>query len=250
MSVANDGGGAAGGPSVPLGDRESSFVDQQFLTKNMQFEGKTVSFCMQAFDGPCPLLAMANVLLLRSRLRIRPGADRLTTSHILQLVGDTLTSQVGQAQNEDLESCLDELRKLQFGLQVNCGFAGCTSFEQSAGFRVFELLGIKVVHGWLPEDPETISVLEKLTYNDVAEMIAMADDIETRNNEMHDNNVTSEQIDLLHNAAIAKRFLESSPSQLTFEGLVKIHAVLKEGCVEICLGSFIFVFQSLTVSHS
>jgi hypothetical protein len=44
-----------------------------FFVSVVRFEGKTVSFCVQSFDGPCPLLAMANVLLLRNKLRIKTG---------------------------------------------------------------------------------------------------------------------------------------------------------------------------------
>ncbi len=137
---------APGGSSAAASGlmHEESFVNQDFLTKNTTFGGKLVSFCLQSHDGPCPLLAMANVLLLRQKLRIKPGADRLTTKHILTVVGDAITSQLGSSQSDDLESCLDELRQLQFGLQVNCGFRSCTAFEKTTGFRVFDLLGIKV----------------------------------------------------------------------------------------------------------
>ena len=58
----------------PVGGENDSFVDNDFLVKNTRFEGKQVSFCVQSFDGPCPLLAMANVLLLRNKLRIKQGA--------------------------------------------------------------------------------------------------------------------------------------------------------------------------------
>ena len=239
-TVGPSGGGGASTHALP---QEGSFVNQDFLTKNTTFGGKPVSFCLQSFDGPCPLLAVANVLLLRNKLRIKPGADRLNTRHILTVVGDAITSHLGAEQSDDLESCLDELRKLQFGLQVNCGFRSCTSFERSAGFRVFDLLGIKVLHGWLPEDPETESVLEGMTYNEAAELLAMADDVETRSHELHDNNLSSDKLELLHKGAIVRRFLDASPSQLTFEGLIKIHAALQEGCAFSCC-FFLFCLRS------
>jgi hypothetical protein len=209
--------------------QEDSFLNQDFLTKNTTFDGKPVSFCLQSHDGPCPLLAMANVLLLRQKLRIKPGSDRLTTKHVLTVIGDAITSHLGASQSDDLELCLDELRQLQFGLQVNCGFRSCVAFERTTGFRVFDLLGVKVLHGWLPEDPESVSVLESMTYNEAAELVAMADDVETRSEAMHDNNLSSDKVELLHKAAIVRRFLDASPSQLTFEGLIKIHAALSEG---------------------
>lgn len=109
------------------------------------------------------------------------------------------------------------------------------------------MIGDKVVHGWLPEDEQTKLVMQKLTYNDAVEMVALADELEMRLNESHDNNIEPQQQDLLFRAGIVKvapvavwregwflilvsqqRFLESSPSQLTFEGLFKIHAALEE----------------------
>ena len=124
------------------------------------------SFCLQAFDGPCPLLAIANVLLLRARLRIRDGEDRLKTSHVLSLIGDSLTENLGSSKNDQLMECLTHLRELQGGLQVNCGFAHCTSFERVGKFQVFEMLGINIYHGWIPEERDAADVLEKMTYNE------------------------------------------------------------------------------------
>jgi hypothetical protein len=67
---------------------------------------------------------------------------------VLTLVGDEIVSQLEKRsipEEHDLESCLSELRKLQSGLQVNVSFSGsATSFEKSTGFRIFELLGVKV----------------------------------------------------------------------------------------------------------
>jgi hypothetical protein len=152
-------------PRRTTGGENDSFINHDFLVKNTTFENKVdslfvlfvcscfftknpqrVSFCVQSFDGPCPLLAMANVLLLRNKLRIKPGADRLTTQHVLTLVGDEIVSRLekhGGVEN-DLESCLNELRKLQSGLQINVSFAGlATAFEPSTGLRLFELLDVK-----------------------------------------------------------------------------------------------------------
>jgi hypothetical protein len=84
------------------------------------------------------------------------------------------------------------------------------------------------VHGWIPEDEEAKQVLDKLTYNDAVEMIALADECEMRANQLNDNNLSSDKMEMLHKAPIVRRFLESSPSQLTFEGLFKIHATLEE----------------------
>lgn len=66
------------------------------------------------------------------------------------------------------------------------------------------MIGDKVVHGWLPEDEQTKLVMQKLTYNDAVEMVALADELEMRLNESHDNNIEPQQQDLLFRAGIVK----------------------------------------------
>lgn len=97
------------------------------------------------------------------------------------------------------------------------------------GSKVFSLLGIKVLHGWIPEDVETQSVLDSMTYNEASELLAVADSLEMESEMKHDNNISSEHVQLLQKAAVIRRFFESSSSQLTYEGLFQIHAELKEG---------------------
>ena len=76
------------------------------------------------------------------------GSDRLTTKHVLTLIGDEIVCLLEKRNvvENDLESCLSELRKLQGGLQVNVSFSGAaTAFELTTGFRLFQLLGIQVL---------------------------------------------------------------------------------------------------------
>ena len=131
------------------------FENVAYFVRTTTFENKKVSFCLQAFNGPCPFLAMANVLLLRAKLHIKPGVDRLKSSHILTLIGDSMLNNLATSQEEHVDEILSHLRDLQYGLQVNCGFSDCRAFERNGGFRVFDLLNIKVVHGWIPDDVET-----------------------------------------------------------------------------------------------
>lgn len=221
---------APSGPSIPKDKGEASFVDNEFLVKNMSYEGKTVTFCLQSFDGPCPLLAVANVLLLRAKLRIKPGVDRLKTSHLLALMGDSIANHL-ESKNDlgRVGECLNELKELQFGLPVNCGFRDCDAFERTAGFLVFDMLDIRVFHGWIPDEPEAAEILRDLTYNEAMILLASADELQMELDKNHDNNIAAEKIQLLQRGAALKKFFEASPTQLTFEGLFRLHAKLKEG---------------------
>jgi hypothetical protein len=44
----------------------------------VQFFGRSVKVVMQNENGPCPLLAIANVLSLRNELNLRAGAREVT----------------------------------------------------------------------------------------------------------------------------------------------------------------------------
>lgn len=45
-------------------------MDEAYAVKQTQFLGKPVSYVCQNVNGPCPLLAIANVLLLRGQLTL------------------------------------------------------------------------------------------------------------------------------------------------------------------------------------
>ena len=207
----------------------SDFENLEYFVRTIPFEGKQASICLQRENGPCPFLAMANVLLLRAKLRSKPGVDRLKASHILLLIGDSMMENLATSTEEHIEDILSHLRDLQYGLQVNCGFADCCAFERNDGFRVFDLLNIKVLHGWIPEDIETQSVLDSMTYNEATELVALADEMQMQMDEQHDNNLNEASMSMLSKSAVIRQFLEASPSQMTYTGLFQIHAALKEG---------------------
>ena len=115
----------------------------------------------------------------KDRLRIKDGVDRLKTSHLLTLIGDHCTEKLGGRDASEIEACFDALPRLQYGLQVNCLFRKETPlFEMTPGFLAFDLLGIPVLHGWIPDthDPVSVSVMDSLNYNDAMTLLTEADD--------------------------------------------------------------------------
>lgn len=46
-------------------------MDEYFALKRSSFLGKDVAYICQNINGPCPLLAVANVLLLRGQLSLQ-----------------------------------------------------------------------------------------------------------------------------------------------------------------------------------
>ena len=48
---------------------------------------------MQNENGPCPLLAICNILLFRKKIEIHPDYPSVTFEELIQLVGDFLLNQ-------------------------------------------------------------------------------------------------------------------------------------------------------------
>lgn len=56
-----------------------SAEDKQFcIVKRIKFFGRSIKIVMQNENGPCPLLAIANVLSLRNELKLPAGAREIT----------------------------------------------------------------------------------------------------------------------------------------------------------------------------
>ncbi|KAF9352038.1 hypothetical protein BGX26_010080, partial [Mortierella sp. AD094] len=167
---------------------------------------KRIKIITQNENGPCPLLALCNTLILQGKVAIQPY-DRPSVSydHLLELLADyllnedpsettTSSSSTGQrtgtrAENEkvksrlEIESALRLLPHLEHGLDVNVFFKSIRGFEPTAELGLFHTFGVELVHGWvvspttdgpmfaLVDGPAAIS-----SYNKAVECIVSGDD--------------------------------------------------------------------------
>ena len=58
--------------------------------KRVSFFGREVPVIMQNENGPCPLLGIANVLLLRNTLQLPSGAPDISQARLLALIAEYL----------------------------------------------------------------------------------------------------------------------------------------------------------------
>ncbi|CAE8593807.1 unnamed protein product, partial [Polarella glacialis] len=156
-----------------------------YRIKEVQFFGSTRRILLQSQNGPCPLLAICNILLLRNVLKINPDTRYITFFELVDLVSDWLfeanssegepdsTSSRAVNLRESLSSCLEILPKLNVGLDVNCKFSGPTDFEYTRELSVFDLLDIALYHGWIVSQQDTTAyeLFGKLSYNQVVERL-------------------------------------------------------------------------------
>ena len=142
----------------------------------------TVGVLLQAENGPCPLIAVFNILLLRGNLSLPAGAGEVPASRVVAMLAEylldkneaMLNSSASESVKADLRYNLTDaislIPMLMTGIDVNVRFNDVRGVEYTNALCVFDLLGIDLVHGWVvdPQDTETARVIGDRTYNEVA----------------------------------------------------------------------------------
>jgi hypothetical protein len=118
---------------------------------------RTVKVLTQNANGPCSLLALANVLILRGSFHISHKLEKITYAALSALIADFLVSrpQSGNPRGLTLEAALNILPTTVRGLNVNVGFDDIKSFQATEGssdeLALFEMAGVDLVHGWIAD---------------------------------------------------------------------------------------------------
>ncbi|KAF9912449.1 hypothetical protein EC991_010536 [Linnemannia zychae] len=163
---------------------------------------KRIKIITQNENGPCPLLALCNTLILQGKVAIRPY-DRPTIGydHLLELLADYLLheepSDVSAAPQRvgehvetekaksrlEIESALRLLPHLEHGLDVNVFFKSIRGFEPTAELGLFHTFGVELVHGWVVSpviDTPMYALVDGpagiTSYNKAVECIVSGDD--------------------------------------------------------------------------
>lgn len=195
-----------------------------YCVKWIPWKGARTPIIMQSTNGPCPLLAIMNILFLQWKVKLPPQKEMITSEELMAHLGDCLLSIKPQEKSEGLQlnfqqnvdDAMTVLPRLATGLDVNVRFTGVSDFEYTPECSVFDLLGIPLYHGWLadPQSPEAVSAVGKLSYNQLVEKIITC---------KH-----SSDPDLETEGLIAEQFLETTAAQLTYHGLCELTAAAKE----------------------
>mmetsp|Transcript_11697 Transcript_11697/g.15175 ORF Transcript_11697/g.15175 Transcript_11697/m.15175 type:complete len:278 (+) Transcript_11697:143-976(+) len=147
-------------PSEPVPANSPSPVasETRHRLKKVKFFNREVSICLQNENGPCPLLALANVLILRGSIEIHPDRSEINSSHLIQLIAGHLLesnppltedNELSRNQQKTLADIIDVLPTLQVGLDVNVHFVAVDKFEYDSRIAVFDMLDISLYHGWI-----------------------------------------------------------------------------------------------------
>ncbi|KAF4073548.1 hypothetical protein AMELA_G00244490 [Ameiurus melas] len=214
-------------PSVPSSAPPS--VQEHYYVKWITWKGEKTPIITQSENGPCPLLAIMNILFLRWKAKLPVQTEVITIEELMAHLGECVLSIKPREKAEGMElnfqqnmsDAMAVLPKLSTGLDVNVRFTGVTDFEYTPECIVFDLLDVPLYHGWLvdPQSPETASAVGKLSYNQLVEKIIIY-------KHSTDSSRVSEGL-------IAEQFLESTATQLSYHGLCELNTTAKEG--ELCV---------------
>lgn len=192
-----------------------------YQTTNAHVQGSDRKILLQNENGPCPLLAAANALLLRGAIALpsvcirsgcasledvvnmlaekamnynhgngvddstnkneTPDKEKPTTANTENPSGDDKESDSHQRKDfhvanseQYVNEVLNILPKLQYGMDVNPKFTnGPTGMEFTSELTTFDLLNVKLVHGWLldPQSDELMNLIGSKTYNELVEAV-------------------------------------------------------------------------------
>ncbi|KAI1229997.1 Protein FAM63A, partial [Lamprotornis superbus] len=248
-----------GAPRAQPQSRDEDFYCVKWIT----WKGERTPVVTQSENGPCPLLAIINILLLQwkaSGVKLPPQKEVITAEELMAHLGNCILATQPRDTSEGLQLNFQQVRsnprtpnptvrelgwlqdlgdtmtvlpKLSTGLDVNVRFTGVSDFEYTPECII----------------PEQVQAVGKLSYNQLVEKIITC-------KQASDSSLVSEGNALLpprgpwgtaghpqsHRGPVpvlvpvpvpaglvAEQFLEATASQLTFHGLCELTARAREG---------------------
>jgi len=200
-----------------------------YKIRKITFLSNQIPIILQNKNGPCPLIALANVLLLRGSITLPLDKKSIKNDELYAVVSEHLLqkqSERGIDENfeKNMNDCITIFPKLSAGLDVNVKFGSINGFEYTNELIVFDILDIKLVHGWLvsPEAPN-YEVITKYSYNKAMETIILMRNI------LNGSVDGKEDVDVItKDGAILESWVEENQSQLTYQGIIQLHQLLGE----------------------
>mmetsp|Transcript_31809 Transcript_31809/g.92985 ORF Transcript_31809/g.92985 Transcript_31809/m.92985 type:complete len:494 (+) Transcript_31809:125-1606(+) len=230
---------SAGGASSSLGAvaggrRDVKAHEEVFQVRRVRFCGRQVPVLLQHRNGPCPLLAVANGLLLRGTLTLEDDEAVVDSRALIDRLSALCTTLNERARHEDAnvrEEIAEVVRRLPSlidGLILNCGFRHCKDFEFTPELGLFDCVGVQLFHVWV--EPEVAAVAAG--WNQLSEQLATCSEIRSRL-EKDGGEPTEDEDELLAKGLWLEQWLEEHRAQSTPRGLVELLDTTKVG--EICV---------------
>ncbi|KAJ2159724.1 hypothetical protein GGF46_002803 [Coemansia sp. RSA 552] len=229
-------------PALPPRPRTST---QGYRLKDVEWRDtetgrvRDVKIVTQNENGPCPLIALANVLTLSGKLQLGPASRRtVTEAELTSMLADRLLSQdVGTpgASETDVSMILSLLPTMNTGLDVDLQFSHIYDFADTPPAQLFRVFGADLVHGWVVDMDQEADIAETLrsdcrsNYEGAVEFIFAADELS--HGQVVGDGTPAAKIDEpapslsdkqqrnVHAAVALNRWLAANATQLTPAGL-------------------------------
>ncbi|XP_006283608.2 ubiquitin carboxyl-terminal hydrolase MINDY-1 isoform X1 [Capsella rubella] len=134
-----------------------------YKTKEIEYRSMTKRIILQDENGPCALISICNVLILRGEITLDLDCFEVSEQTLLNRVGEVLV------ERKDYDECIDlELVDgLAEGIIVDVKFKSIKDFVFTPKLAIFDSLDIPLYHGWLvdPEDVEIATAIGGRSYD-------------------------------------------------------------------------------------
>ncbi len=142
----------------------------KFDLKHISFLNRPCTIVCQNENGPCPLIALANALLLSGKIFIHQDNRIITLPNLLEITANFVleTPESPSIQSQvQLNEVLQLLPGLINGLDLNVRFTGVNDFEFTRELSVFDIAQVPILHGWIldRQDVEAAEVIGRTSYN-------------------------------------------------------------------------------------
>lgn len=218
---------------------------------------RTSPILIQNANGPCPLLALVNTLVLSTPMDVETALietlrtrEQVSLGLLLDAVFDELMSgRRGTAAQElpDVSDLYKFLLTLHTGMNVNPRFVFAPSrssrdfhpalreytqpggFEETREMKLYSTFNIPLMHGWLPRrDSPAYASFDRSakTYEDAQNIQFHEEELEDK---LNSSGLTIEEQHLFEDLHTIKEFLSTWPTQLTDYGLNVLSEHLSSG---------------------
>ena len=190
------------------------------------------SYLLQGANGPCPLLAICNIMLMKRGLILDVDRKDVEFETLIQSVAGILIergSGGGNTAAAVVEDSMNILGKLNQGLDVNIRFTSVDAFDHTKETAVLDLLGIRLFHAWIisEDDLEVYPYLSPLSYNEAVVKVAHYEEIKAKAIEYGDFASAEKHKDIVHEGETVAQWLHATSSQITSDGIIEVNSSMK-----------------------
>ncbi|KAJ5998255.1 hypothetical protein N7522_009915 [Penicillium canescens] len=244
-------------PSPVLSDAEAARQKEQrsetYTIRHVRWTDSTGELVespilVQNQNGPCPLLALINALVLRADPKAQPPIvralsirEQISLGLLIEAMFEELTTCLGPDEEfPDIEALTQFLTMLHTGMNVNPRLTldstdGFGSFLATSDLQLYSTFGVPLIHGWLASwsSPTHAAMTRTAQYHEDIQLLPFRrHDLEER--VTRGETLTPEEENAMEDIQSIQRFVEiDNATQLSPFGLTQLSTKLAPGSVSI-----------------